>query len=63
MARGVKFWCDSGANIHSQRSEIQTWDELGMTEEEFNALTEDERYEMAEEWAADHLDIGVEAVD
>ena len=60
----VKFYCDSGANIHSCREEIvDLVEEWGMTKEECEALTEDEKIELAMEWANERLDVGMEILD
>ena len=60
----VKFYCDSGANIHSCREEeIDLVEDWGMTPEECEALNEDEKLELAKEWAYERLDIGMEILD
>ena len=60
----VKFYCDSGANIHSCREEVvDLVEEWGMTKEEWEALNEDEKLELAKEWAYERLDIGMEILD
>ncbi len=54
----VTFVCDSGANIHSAReAEFDTEIDFGYTDEEWQALTEDQIYEMVSEWAHDRLKI------
>jgi len=48
----VIFHCNSGANIHSDKSEIvDTVKDLGMEEGEWEDFTEDEKYKTVEEWA------------
>ena len=60
----VKFYCDSGANIHSCREEVvDLVEDWGMTPEECAELTEDDRLELAQDWANDRLDIGMEILD
>jgi len=55
----VKFYCDNGANIHSCRTEkIDTEKDWGLLEGEWESMSEDEKYEMAKEWAFEKLDIG-----
>lgn len=55
----VKFFCNSGANIHSCREEIlDTVDDLSLAEGEWETLTDDEKGEMASEWANNKLEIG-----
>ena len=60
----VKFYCDSGANIHSCREEVvDLVEDWGMTPEECAELTEDDKIELAQDWANDRLDIGMEIMD
>jgi len=55
----VIFYCDSGANIHSERREAMDTDkDLGLEEGEWQSMTEDEKYEIVEDWANDRLEIG-----
>jgi len=60
----VKFYCNSGANIHSTNEEVlDTIDDLGFEEGDWEDMSEDDRYKMAEEWAWNSgLAIGVEEV-
>lgn len=54
----VKFNCNSGANIHSCRtSKIDTVNDLGLDEGEWEAMSEEDRYKIVEEWAWDRLEI------
>ena len=54
----VKFYCDSGANIHSCRSEtFDTVKDLGLEDGEWESLSEDDKHEMARDWANDRLEI------
>jgi hypothetical protein len=60
----VRFWCDSGANIHSIRSEtLDIQKDLGFTPEEWKAMSDKEKFEEAEIWAWDRLDMGYEEID
>lgn len=61
----VKFHCDSGANIHSCRRSgvLDTVDDLGLEEGEWEQLDEDDRYKLAEDWAFERLSIGYEEVE
>lgn len=61
----VKFWCDSGANIHSCRRSgvFDTVDDLGLEEGQWEEMTEEERYKEVEEWAWQRLDIGYTEVE
>lgn len=56
----IRFYCDNGANIESCRSDEFTPKELGLTDQEWQELTEDEKYEMVRDWAFDKLDYGYE---
>ena len=48
----IKFYCDSGANIHSCKiEEFDTVEDYDMEDEEWEALSDDEKYKLAEEWA------------
>lgn len=54
----VSFFCDSGANIHSCRSEtLDTVEDMRLEEGEWEAYSDDEKYKLAEEWAHDRLEI------
>lgn len=54
----LKIWCDSGANHQSCREETYDIEDLGMTEAEWDAMTEDEQADFAKEIAFDRLDWG-----
>jgi hypothetical protein len=59
----IKVWCDSGANIYSSReAEIDVAD-WGYTDEEWNNLTGDEKYDTVMQWAWDRLDIGFKEIE
>lgn len=49
----VRFFCDSGANIKSEnKSELlDTVEDLGYAEGEWENLPDAEKYKAAEEWA------------
>lgn len=54
----VKFHCDSGANIHScRKATFNTVSDLGLEEGEWEAMSEDDRYKIVEEWANNGLEI------
>jgi hypothetical protein len=60
----VEFFCDSGANIKSCRKEIvDTVKNLGLDPGEWEKMTDDEKYEMAREWAENRLEIGFKEID
>ena len=54
----VKFYCNSGANAVSTRVEIVDIEDYGYTDNEWHALTDDQKYEIVEEWAWERLEIG-----
>lgn len=57
----VKFYCDNGANIHSERTEIfDVETQLGYTLEEWCEFDEDTKYEIVHEWAVQHFSYGYE---
>ena len=58
MTVTIKYWCDSGANIHSCRKGSITLDELGFTETEWDEMPEDQRDEVMKEIAFERLDWG-----
>ena len=55
----VQFNCDSGANIHSCKESgwLDTVRDLGLDDGEWEGYTEDEKYEIAEAWANNSLEI------
>jgi hypothetical protein len=55
----VRFFCDSGANIHScRKSEVlDTVDDLGLNEGEWEEMSDAGRQKEAEVWANDALEI------
>jgi hypothetical protein len=59
----VKFYCDSGENIHSCREEkVDLIEDWGMTEEECSSLSEEELNKLAMEWAWERLEVGCEVL-
>jgi hypothetical protein len=54
-----RYWCDSGANIHSC---LEGECEIEMTEEEFAAMSDEEKEEMMRGYAFERLDWGWERV-
>jgi hypothetical protein len=55
----VKFYCDSGANIHSCREEtLDTVEDLGLDEGEWETLSDNEKEEHVKDWMSGHLDYG-----
>ena len=60
MSKKIKYWCDSGANIHSRREDETSLSELGLTEEEWHAMSDEQRDDMMREIAWDRADWGYE---
>lgn len=58
MTRKFIVWCDSGANIHSKRRLTLTLEDLGLEDDEFDSMTENEKDEMFKEIAFERLDWG-----
>lgn len=56
--RKFKVWLDSGANIHSCRQQVITLPEIGLTPEEWDAFTDEEKDEVMKEVAWDRSDWG-----
>jgi hypothetical protein len=57
----VKFCCDNGANIHSVRKDtFDTERDFGITDEEWQEMSEEEKYKMVEEWANERINIWFE---
>jgi hypothetical protein len=53
----VKFCCDNGANIHSKREEVfDTKKDFGLTDEEWQEMSDKEKDEMVKEWMWDYLE-------
>lgn len=58
----VKFFVDSGANIHSN-NESEWFDpveDLGMEEGEWESMSDEDKYKEAEMWVSNYLEIGYE---
>ena len=54
----VNFHCNSGANIHSCRSQtLDTVKDLGLDEGEWESMDEDDKYKIVEQWAWNKLEI------
>lgn len=60
--RKIKFVCDNNANIHSSREETYTLKQLGLTEEEWDEMSEEDRYKMVEDWAMERFEYWFEEV-
>ena len=58
----LRIWCDSGANAHSCREETHNIEDLGMTEADWDAMTDAEKEAFAKDIALDRLDWGFEKI-
>ena len=54
----IKYWLDSGANVHSCRKATTTLGELGYTLAEWQAMTQDQKDEVVRELAFERSDWG-----
>lgn len=59
----IRIYCDSGANIHSCREDIVTPEYLGTTEEEWKAMSDEDKEELVKPIALERLDWGWQDVD
>lgn len=62
-SRKFKVWLDSGANIHSNRSQIIDLKAIGYTNEEWDALEESEQEKLMKDIAFDHADWGYQEIE
>lgn len=58
MTRKFKVWLDSGANIHSKREQTISLEEIGIEDDEWERMTEEEQDEAMKEVAFDYADWG-----
>jgi hypothetical protein len=56
--RKITFWLNSGANIHSCRKVQRTFYEIGIEEDVWDNMTEDEKEEVAKEICFERADWG-----
>jgi hypothetical protein len=54
----IKYWCDSGANIHSCNEGYVTLEELGLTREEWEAMSDKEKDVMMYDYAHNSYEWG-----
>lgn len=53
----VRFNVDNGANVHSCRSSVlDTEKDLGLEPGEWEAMSEDDKYQQVYDWAQNHLE-------
>jgi hypothetical protein len=58
MSQGLTIWLDSGANIHSKMEQNITWDELGLTEKEWDKMKPHSQEKLAKDIAFAFSDWG-----
>jgi hypothetical protein len=58
----LRIWCDSGANTHSKRVVTITPGDLGLTQQQWDDLSEEERERLMRDIAFEQLDWGYEEV-
>jgi hypothetical protein len=59
----VLFWCDNGANIHSRKERLLDMeDAFNITPAKWRKMSEDERWDLAYDWATSQLDFGFREV-
>lgn len=61
----VKFYVDSGANIHSNNESewLDTVEDLGMEEGEWEEMSDDDKFQEVQDWASNYLSMGYEEKD
>lgn len=63
MSRKFKVWLNSGANIHSCRKVEVALDEIGVSDEEFSEMSENDKEEMFRDIAFQNSDWGWEEIE
>ena len=59
----VLFWCDNGANAVSRKERtFDMEDRFNITHTKWKKMSEDERWELAYDWATSQLDFGYREV-
>ncbi|MCE7073670.1 hypothetical protein LZG74_25395 [Dyadobacter sp. CY327] len=59
----IRFWYN-GATIGSDQEDTLSLDDLGYTMDQWNKMTDEEKYRVALEWAADNgFECGFEEID
>lgn len=56
MGKKLRFWTE----LYSEEHEFDTWDELMLSAEEWDALSEKDKYDLVEDWAEGQLHCGYE---
>lgn len=63
MGKKFKVWLDSGANIHSCRKLTISLDDIGLSDEDFEGMSEAEKEEMFRDIAFQNSDWGWEEIE
>ena len=59
----IKYWCDSGANIHScLKGQVDLYEEEGISDEEWEEMPYEAKEEIMKDYAFAKLDWGWEIV-
>ena len=58
MSKKFNIWCDSGANAQSCRKQTIYLEDIGVSDQEWDAMSEDEKDELMKDVAFDRLDWG-----
>lgn len=58
MSKTFEVWLDSGANIHSNRKQIITLEELSISDEEWNEMSDEEKEDLMKDIAFDRCSWG-----
>ncbi len=58
MSRKFTIWLDSGANIHSKREQEISLDEIGISDDDWEQMSEDEKDDTMRDIAWDRSDWG-----
>lgn len=63
MSREFRVWLDSGANAFSKREEIVSLGDIGISSEQWDAMSEDERDEVMRDIAFERSDWGYSEIE
>lgn len=62
MSKKFRVYLDSGANIHSKYEQEVDLDDLGITDEEWDEMDDDERTEVMKDIAWERVEWGFEEI-
>ncbi|CAH3351425.1 hypothetical protein AI2602V1_3522 [Citrobacter freundii] len=63
MSKRFKVYLDSGANIHSKYEQVVELDDIGLTDEEWNEMTEKQRDEVMKEVVWGRMEWGYDEIE